>query len=134
MSTFENLKERVYLSKMNSLKCKGLCQKSCGPIQIRGKQIVEDIKKYCTEHNITYHELPDHITPNEYEKLMKTEDKDLVCPYLKDGKCSIYPVRPMICKLWGAVQAMQCVYGCVPEKGLLQNTEGFFMLKRERER
>lgn len=41
-----------------------------------------------------------------------------------DGGCSIYAVRPLICRLWGSVENMTCPHGCVPEGGMLSRTEG----------
>jgi uncharacterized protein len=38
------------------------------------------------------------------------------CPLLVDKKCSVYEVRPIICRLWGLVEAMPCIFGCKPEK------------------
>src|SRR2546429_6087610 len=38
---------------------------------------------------------------------------------LRNGRCTVYEVRPMICRLWGMVEGMQCPHGCVPEGGHL---------------
>lgn len=40
----------------------------------------------------------------------------LVCPLLKRGVCSAYPVRPLICRLWGISELMPCPWGCLPER------------------
>lgn len=34
----------------------------------------------------------------------------------------------MICRLWGAVEGMPCVYGCVPEDGYLTDVEAYRMI------
>jgi Fe-S-cluster containining protein len=34
------------------------------------------------------------------------------CPYLEKGKCTVYEVRPTVCRLWGIVKKMPCEYGC----------------------
>jgi hypothetical protein len=39
-------------------------------------------------------------------------DHGNVCPALRDGRCSTYEVRPMICRLWGATSVMPCPHGC----------------------
>jgi uncharacterized protein len=38
------------------------------------------------------------------------------CPFLTDGGCGIYDDRPVICRLFGAVDAplMTCPHGCGP--------------------
>ncbi len=41
-----------------------------------------------------------------------------VCPFYADGACTIHPVRPLICRLWGAVEDMRCPHGCTPERFL----------------
>lgn len=41
-----------------------------------------------------------------------------VCPMLKDGLCSVYDIRPAICRLWGLSERMKCPYGCKPERVL----------------
>lgn len=41
------------------------------------------------------------------------------CGLLDDrGKCSVYDIRPMICRLFGLSLAIQCPFGCVPEHWL----------------
>jgi Fe-S-cluster containining protein len=43
--------------------------------------------------------------------------KDLTCPLLtQDGKCSVYRVRPTICRLWGMTKDMKCPHGCKPSR------------------
>ena len=37
------------------------------------------------------------------------------------GICTVHPVRPMVCRLWGTTASMPCPHGCVPEGGLLDD-------------
>lgn len=48
------------------------------------------------------------------------------CPALGEvwGTCTVYPDRPMVCRLWGLVESMQCPWGCVPEGGWLPEARG----------
>lgn len=32
------------------------------------------------------------------------------CPYIENGKCLIYPVRPLMCRLFGVVDDLKCPY------------------------
>lgn len=32
------------------------------------------------------------------------------CPYLEDGKCSVWNVRPKVCRLYGEIDELPCVY------------------------
>ena len=41
-------------------------------------------------------------TKEEFEK------NNMKCPYLKNSRCSIYPVRPLVCRLQGVVSDLIC--------------------------
>lgn len=44
---------------------------------------------------------------------------DATCPSLTaSGRCAVYSVRPMICRVWGLVREMACPWGCVPDRWL----------------
>jgi len=55
--------------------------------------------------------------------------EDLTCPLLSDGRCTVYEIRPTICRLWGMVDAMPCVFGCQPTR-LLSRDQGYEFLER----
>lgn len=41
------------------------------------------------------------------------------CPHLGlSGRCEAYAVRPLICRLWGAVEDLRCPWGCKPDRYL----------------
>lgn len=43
------------------------------------------------------------------------------CPYLESGRCVIYPVRPLLCRLFGATldhDLLVCPHGCIPREPL----------------
>lgn len=92
-----------------TIKCKGSCQSSCGPIG---------------------------MSPDEFRRISEssnstpTVDKDFQCSLLKDGKCSVYEIRPAICRLWGIVETMKCPYGCVPNPRYLTEKEGHQFLSK----
>lgn len=51
------------------------------------------------------------------------------CPALVGEQCTVYEVRPMICRLWGAWEPLPCPYGCRPAGGkLLSAAEGLALL------
>ncbi len=54
------------------------------------------------------------------------------CPYLKNGRCSIYPVRPMVCKLWGNGNEMPCMFGCAPKDGFISKEDSYRLLEARR--
>jgi len=51
--------------------------------------------------------------------------KCTLCPLLTaDKRCSRYDMRPLLCRLYGAVEAIPCPHGCTVTPGLLTNDEG----------
>lgn len=44
----------------------------------------------------------------------------LDCPYSLNGSCDIYNERPLMCRIFGAVDTpmLECPHGCGPEKKL----------------
>lgn len=73
--------------------CKGLCADACGPVP---------------------------VTPREAQRMIAAGGKrrggdDLTCPYLADGQCTVYDVRPLICRMYGAMEGLTCPHGCAPD-------------------
>ena len=98
-------------------KCKN-CGACCGPIPIN----VNEYKK-----------INDYVRKNKpaYHTYLSAE---LACKFRVKGKCSIYEVRPTLCRLMGVTKGMQCINGNTKElngygfmdmeaklKGLLNN-------------
>ncbi len=100
------------LAKIPELECKGDCIEACTEFEVFPVE-EREIQQYCTENKIPY--TPFLKNEQLYFKIRSGCDP---CKYLKDGKCSIYPVRPVICRLWGNVEAMPCKFGCKPDKVL----------------
>lgn len=78
--------------------CKGKCWQSCGPI------------------GMALHEARriEVVTGDT----LKLAGDDLKCAYLIEHRCTVYADRPLICRLWGAVEDMPCPHGCKPERYL----------------
>lgn len=81
--------------KIPSFKCKPGCTDCCGPVPFS--------KWEWDRVSDKRHATPEHI-------------KTLTCPYAVNGRCEIYEQRPLICRLFGAVDAplMTCPHGCGP--------------------
>lgn len=103
--------EEIY-AKLPKLSCKGLCQESCGPI------IVSGLEKRRLENRVGGE--------------VGTVCSRNLCPLLSRNseKCTVYHIRPLICRLWGAVESMPCKFGCVPEPRYLTHREGLEWLGR----
>ncbi len=90
----EKLKE-IY-SKIPSFNCIN-CNECCGPIiWFEPENLL--IKDYLEKNNI------DRIVWTKEE----FENNNMKCPYLKDNRCSIYPVRPLVCRLQSVVSDLKC--------------------------
>lgn len=91
----------------NMKECKGKCANSCGPIG---------------------------CSSLETKLIEERAGRELVClpvvnscSMLKNGRCSVYGIRPVICRLWGVVPSMPCPHGCEPEWEL-SDQEGYGIL------
>ena len=40
------------------------------------------------------------------------------CGYLEEGRCSVYRLRPLICRAFGVHEEMPCPFGCIPERSM----------------
>jgi Fe-S-cluster containining protein len=73
------------------------CHKCCGPIiWFEPEEIM--IRNYLKKNNM--------------KKIVWTKNKfkenKMLCPYLKNDRCSIYPVRPIVCRLQGNIAELRC--------------------------
>jgi len=77
------------------MRCVGLCWDSCGSIGITEPETLQILWRRGV--------------------VIESGAFDGHCPALSVfGRCTIYEDRPLICRVWGAVPAMRCSYGCEP--------------------
>lgn len=77
------------------------CGDCCGPVPITAKER-DTIRDYISKLGITPR-YTDYLT----------------CPFFQEGSCQVYPVRPLVCSIFGHTRKMSCPNGCnkfVPEK------------------
>lgn len=115
-----SLKKEDLEKRVDSLHCKGLCQECCGPIPFP-KRLRDEYPGMNLPGN------PFRV----YLKAVRLNGYD--CPFLKEGKCSIYEKRPAICHLWGNTEELQCPHGCEREGPLLTKKEGYIYLRQHGE-
>jgi hypothetical protein len=96
-------------AELPTIDCQGKCQSACGPIGMTGVELRRIVKR--TGREPTY-------------------DQTFTCSLLRNGLCSVYQIRPMICRLWGVVDALPCPWGCKPEPRYLTYLEGQEFLLR----
>jgi Fe-S-cluster containining protein len=86
----------------NMVDCKGVCHDSCGPIP------VSTIERKLLEERAG--------------KKLQPEGAGLTCSLLTPaGTCSVYAIRPLICRIWGAAVGVPCVHGCKSERTLTKD-------------
>ncbi len=104
--------EALYAS-LPSLTCKGLCAHSCSR----------------------------HVDASTIERAriaaagvdLDAPTTDGACPALSralvtTGVCTVHPVRPMVCRLWGTAASMPCPHGCTPDGGVLDDASATDLL------
>lgn len=94
-----NRLDRAY-SMVPNANCKGLCQEACGPI----------VPSLAEEARVRA----------RYGVVIDFDRKTLGCTLLHDGRCGIYADRPLLCRLFGAVEKMPCPFGCAPDSGSMK--------------
>lgn len=100
-------------TELPELECKGMCQECCGPIDMS-----EAERERIAQRGV-------RIDP------MRTRPGTMDCPALTAlGACSVYEVRPMICRLWGSTRSMPCPHGCRPKPNYLSETAALDLLCR----
>lgn len=95
--------ESIY-ARVPKVACRGKCAQSCGPIDITRKE---------------------HLAICKIREITKPTNLD--CPLLESGRCTVYDVRPLICRLWGVAEGMLCPYGCEVER-VLSKVEAYALL------
>ena len=89
---------RKIYSEIPKFECKPKCVDCCGPIMFTA-----------LEYHLIGKKIPQ---PNSMR-----------CPFVEKGGCSIYENRPLVCRLFGAVQdkRIMCSFGCCPTFRLHQD-------------
>lgn len=101
--------EAIYKT-LPTISCAGHCQNSCGPWLLSGMEAKR--------------------IENRFGEFGVVNSKN-VCPMLNrsTGQCSVYHIRPLVCRLWGVVESMPCKFGCVPSPRYLTHAEGIKLLR-----
>jgi Putative zinc- or iron-chelating domain len=90
--------------------CQGKCWVSCGPLEMSQRE-----RQRIRQAGV-------RITPPEQVRGMMST---FWCEALSgDGLCRVYAMRPLVCRLWGAVEDMPCPVGCRPVPRMLTSEEG----------
>jgi len=97
-------------ARLPKLDCKGLCYECCGPIKMSAFEAERIWQR--TGFNIQ------KAINARLSVLIAGGKKELAtCPLLdlKTKRCSVYDIRPWVCRLWGNIKGMMCPHGCRPK-------------------
>ncbi len=98
--------------------CKGLCHDACGSVAMTSLEHLRIVARHGV--NLPLVAAP-AVNGDPVTALGLRGDR---CRALTgDHQCSIYPDRPLICRLYGAADPLPCPYGCVPEKGRMSHRD-----------
>ncbi len=99
---------RLYAG-LPTVECRGYCAAACGPIlmsRLEWGRIERKVPKG------------------------RLDPATLVCPMLDDaGRCTVYARRPLVCRLYGVAEGMECPFGCVPTRRLTK-VEAFELMRK----
>lgn len=89
-------------AQLPTIECQGFCWDSCGPIDMAGAERARIARAGV------------NIPQGSF-----TRDGPSLCPALTMlHQCSVYEIRPLICRLWGLSRRLRCNYGCKPSRQL----------------
>lgn len=110
--------ERIYRA-VPAVSCQGLCAAACGPVDMSTAE-----RERIAARGVM---IP---PPQKALEAILAGERTADCPALLNGRCSVYEDRPLICRLWGAVQSMPCPHGCLVTPGLLMDAGAHTLIAR----
>lgn len=93
--------------------CRKRCADSCTVIPLHAVELVKLRTQAPKVETKVFTGAP------EVRVLKVTEQGE--CPLLRWKACTVYEVRPLICRLYGVAEGMPCQHGCKPERRLSQD-------------
>lgn len=111
-------KIRELYGQVPDIQCKGLCWRQCSEIEMTKVERDHIREKY----GIT---IPGRRGLNSTSGFKG-------CPALDrtTNRCTIYADRPLICRLWGGWEGMECRHGCLPDGYVIGIVEGMRLVFR----
>ncbi|BBI98729.1 zinc/iron-chelating domain-containing protein [Ferrigenium kumadai] len=103
------------LSTIPGFPCKPGCADCCGPVEMTRLEYHRVIKASGRTSEDVKRQMQSGLKRGDYH-----------CPLLdrKTNRCSVYAVRPAICRLFGVVKdRMPCPHGCAPDAAVQLSDE-----------
>ncbi|MBU0623054.1 MAG: YkgJ family cysteine cluster protein [Gammaproteobacteria bacterium] len=100
-------------STIPSFKCKPGCADCCGPIHYSRLEFYRCVKASGRSLQQVRDQIQKDVSNNDYR-----------CPFLnrKTNQCSVYAVRPAICRIFGTTGELRCPHGYAPERMLSEES------------
>lgn len=99
------------------VECKGLCQASCTQVPILPIEAYYLMEKYGTVIEPGFH--PSYMPKKDQQVFPTLGNNQTPCQFLKDGRCSIYEDRPLVCRMFGhPALTLSCSHGCTTKRPL----------------
>jgi Fe-S-cluster containining protein len=110
-----------------TVQCRKQCQDCCGPIDMSARER-ERIRQR-TGKDVGVGAAPS-LLPDERGRLNVCLTCNMLTPA---GECSVYDIRPVICRVFGVSESLKCPYGCRPNGPYLTDAETVeFLLEANR--
>jgi uncharacterized protein len=98
-------------AELPTIACKGECAIACGAIPL------SDLE--ARRLQLATHQKPRTRPGLDALSDFATAPMRERCIYLTDrDRCSVYTIRPLICRAWGLLRMLSCMHGCVPDRWL----------------
>jgi Fe-S-cluster containining protein len=121
IEVIKNNMETIY-NQIPDFECKH-CHKCCGPIiWFKAEEIL--MKDYMRKHKIENVKLTD----DDFQK------NEMKCPFLKNDRCIIYQVRPIVCRLQGNTPDLPCRFNknnFLSEESIKKIKKDFYELNKK---
>lgn len=102
-------------AELPTVNCQGACHDTCTAIAMTGIERRRIYRATGTQmENLSHRDVPDGYR----------------CPLLRWNRCSVYDLRPFICRLWGVTELLPCNFGCRPTPRWLTAAESFTLMAR----
>ncbi len=114
--------EALY-AQIPKVECKGLCHQSCTLIPAALIEIKRAKERLGTNP----------FRPNTrllQEAVSGKKPMIPSCRALKDKRCTIYPIRPAICRLYAAADGLECPFGCAPEDKKMTKKAAYDLIRK----
>lgn len=107
--------KRIY-AQLPTIECKKQCTAYCTTIMLTELEHELILKAEGSVGPTEGYVMSDRaLTPGQPALMTRTCG---LCPALKDGLCSVYDRRPLICRVFGLTQLLRCPFGCTPSRWL----------------